>query len=213
MIRICALTVVLLLSWQTAGAQVRGTPVFFESTYGYANRLGVQVGHGGELGWFSLLAEGSHHFGAGRRRRFSLSAGAGIWNPPGPVRFTGALSAQARLDPAPSAGGIKRFTVRAITGLALLSDSGSARWSVPIGVGAGYAFIFPVIHIEPWIVPHLTWLQRSSVGPGLPGSDAWKMSVSTGVTLGLARIAGFRVASDCCVGGGLTMAYGLSAWF
>lgn len=46
-----------------AGAQVRGGPLFFESTYGYASRLGVEVGHGGEFDGVSFLAVGAHREG------------------------------------------------------------------------------------------------------------------------------------------------------
>ena len=207
----------LLLPGAPAAAQVRGLPVFFESTYGYANRLGLQLGHGGELDRISLVAEGSHHFGVGRRRRVSVGLAAGFWDPAGqPLRFTGAVSTQVRLDPAPPAGGIKRFTVRGVTGLALIGDAGRVRVSAPIGIGAGYAFIFPVVHLEPWIVPHLIWARGSSGGSStsaLPqGSDSWKAAISFGVTLGAAKLAGLRFAGECCIDG-LAMSYGLSAWF
>jgi hypothetical protein len=82
-----------------ADAQVRGGPLFFESSYGYADRVGLELGHGGELDGVSVLAVGADHFGVGRRRRVSVSAAAGFWDPAGAgARFTGAIGAQVRLD-------------------------------------------------------------------------------------------------------------------
>src|ERR1043166_2077338 len=190
----------LFLGSAPAAAQVRGAPLLFESTYGYANRLGIQVSHGGELDRISVVGEGSHHFGVGRHRRVSIAAAAGFWNPANqPLRFTGALSAQVRLDPAPGAGEIKRFTVRGVTGIALIGDAGRARLSVPLGIGAGYAWVFPVAHIEPWVVPHLVWNSSTSANTAnsaLPRDDSWKAAISFGVTVGAARFGGLRVAGD-----------------
>jgi hypothetical protein len=201
-----------------AGAQVRGGPLFFESTYGYASRLGVEVGHGGELDGVSFLAVGAHHFGVGSRRRLAFSAAAGVWDPAGHgARFSGAVGAQFRVDGLRRRiGRVSRLTVRAITGLGVVSDAGRARWSVPIGIGAGYRLAYPVVHIEPWLVPHLVWMQRSSAGSGdaaLPsGGDAWKAAISAGVTVGAGKILGLRIGTECCIGG-VAAAYSLSAWF
>ena len=63
-----ALAAALLDLPMVADAQVRGGPLFFESSYGYADRLGLELGHGGELDGVSVLAIGAHHFGVGRRR-------------------------------------------------------------------------------------------------------------------------------------------------
>jgi hypothetical protein len=200
------------------GAQVRGGPLFFESTQGYQSQLGLALGHGGELDGVSILATGSHHIGVGVRRRFAFSAAAGIWDPPDKnARFTGALGAQVRLDGlGRPVGRVSRLTIRAVTGIGMVSDGGRARWSVPIGIGAGYRIPAPVAHLEGWIVPHVIWLQRSAAGQGdaaLPvGGDAWKAAVSAGVTVGAGKIAGLRIGTECCIGG-LAAAYNLSAWF
>ena len=198
-----------------ADAQARGGPLFFESSYGYADRLGLELGHGGELDGVSVLAVGAHHFGVGRRRRVSVSAAAGFWDPAAAgARFSGAIGTQVRLDG--RAGMVSRLTIRAMTGLGIVSDGGRARLSVPIGVGAGYRFPFAVAHLEPWIVPHVVWLQRSQDGRpnvALPaGGDAWKAAISAGLTLGAGKIFGLRIGTECCIGG-VAAAYSLSAWF
>jgi hypothetical protein len=199
-----------------AGAQVRGGPLFFESSYGYADRLGLELGHGGELDGVSVLAVGAHHFGVGRRRLVSVSAAAGVWDPRGGDggRFSGAVGAQVRLNR--RGGMVSRTTIRGITGLGIVSDGGRARLSVPLGIGASHRFPYAVVHIEPWIVPHVIWMQRSS-GSGTnaalpPGGDTWKAAISAGVTVGAGKIAGLRIGTECCVGG-LAAAYSLSAWF
>jgi hypothetical protein len=210
-----ALAAALLDLPMVADAQVRGGPLFFESSYGYADRLGLELGHGGELDGVSVLAIGAHHFGVGRRRLVSVSAAAGFWDPSAAgARFSGAVGAQVRLNG--RAATVSRLTIRAMTGLGIVSDGGRARLSVPIGVGAGYRFPFAVAHLEPWIVPHVIWLQRSQGGRSnvaLPaGGDTWKAAVSAGLTLGAGKLFGLRIGTECCIGG-VAAAYSLNAWF
>lgn len=201
-----------------AGAQVRGGPLFFESTQGYQSQIGVAVGHGGELDGVTVLATGSHHIGVGVRRRVAFSAAAGFWKPSDThARFTGALGAQVRLDGlGRPVGRVSRLTIRAATGIGVVSDGGRARWSIPIGIGAGYRIPAPIAHLEGWIVPHVIWLQRSSGNQAdavLPaGGDVWKAAVSAGITVGGGKIAGLRIGTECCIGG-LAAAYSVSAWF
>jgi hypothetical protein len=196
------------------GAQVRGLPLFFESTYGHAGTLGVELGHGGELGGVSVLAAGSYHIRIGFSRRIALSAAAGVWDPRnGDPRFIGAAGLQVLLNRCPRVGCVSDLTFRVVTGVGVVNDAGRATWSAPIGIGAGWKLPLAVVHLEPWIVPHLIWLQKSQAGGALPlDGDSWKAAVSAGVTLGVGGVAGFRVAAECCVGG-LGMGYSLSYWF
>jgi hypothetical protein len=86
---------------------------------------------------------------------------------------------------------------------------------VPIGVGLAYTFPWPVVQLEPWVVPHLIWLQRAgdAAGSALPaGKDKIEPGISAGVTLGAGLIGGIRLAAECCLGG-VAASYGLSAWF
>ena len=185
--------------------QLRGMPLFFESTSGYQSRLGVEVGGWGELDGVTLAGEGAYHFGVGRRRRVSVGGAIGMWDPRGAgPRVTAAASTQVRLDPPPEAGSVKRFTVRGITAIAGVSNGDGISWSIPVGIGLGYAFVAPIVRIEPWIVPQIVW--RSG------GVDSWKAELSTGVTIGGGKIGGLRLGTQCCVGG-LGWAVSVSKWF
>ena len=214
---IVALIVTLQLLAGSAAAQTRGAPPVFESTLGAAQRAGLEFRHGGELDGGTLAVIGSHSLGVGARRRLTLSAATGVWNPPiGEARFTGAVGAQWRLCGACRQGQVSNLTIRGLTGVGVVIDAGRARWSVPVGIGAAYRLPIPAIHIEPWLIPYATWQQRSPRGDpraALPtGSSTVEAAVAAGVTLGASKRGGFRVAATCCIGG-VAASYSVSAWF
>lgn len=196
--------------------QTRGSPVAFESVYGAAVRAGLEFRHDGELEGGTLTVTGAKNFGVGVWRRFTLTAAAGVWGAArGSDVFTGSVGAQYRIGGPSVQGEVSNLTLRAIAGLGVVSDAGRARFSVPLGFGVAYTFPWPVVQLEPWVVPHLAWLQRggNASGSALPaGKDRIEPGISAGVTLGAGLIGGIRVAAECCLGG-VAASYGLSAWF
>lgn len=199
-----------------ATCQTRGSPLPFESVYGAAVRAGLEFRHDGELEGGTLTATGAKNVGVGVRRRLTLSAAAGVWGAArGHDEFTGSLGAQYRIGGPSVQGEVSNLTIRAITGIGVVSDAGRARFSVPVGLGIAYTFPWPVVQLEPWVVPHLAWLQRggNAANSALPGGkDRIEPGISAGVTLGAGLIGGIRVAAECCLGG-VAASYGLSAWF
>ncbi|MGH7503950.1 MAG: hypothetical protein ACREL7_19645 [Longimicrobiales bacterium] len=205
-----ALVVLRAIAWaEPAGAQVRGMPVFFEPTYPYDARAGVDLGHGGETGGLTLVAGGSIHFAPGNCNRFSVAGAAGFWNPPGPAdaRLTTGFGAQLLLNPCPDPLTVSAITFRFVTGAGLVRHEDEVAWSAPIGIAAGWKLPIPIIHLEPWIVPHALYRERIATGRGV-----WVGALSAGVNLGIGELFGLRAGVQCCAGG-VAGGYGLSLWF
>ena len=76
-IAICA------LSAPAAHAQVRGLPLFFDPTYSYETRFGIDAGNGGDLGGFVWALSGSRLFYVGNCAKLAVSAAGGLWHPSG----------------------------------------------------------------------------------------------------------------------------------
>jgi hypothetical protein len=199
-----------------AAGQTRGSPLYLESVYGARTRAGLEFRHDGELEGGTLTLTGVKNFGVGVRRRFTVSAALGVWGASrGADQFIGSLGAQYRLGGPSVQGEVSNVTIRAISGVGVVGDAGRARFSVPVGVGIAYTFPWPVVQLEPWVVPHLIWLQRAGdvARSALPaGKDKIEPGISAGLTLGAGLIGGIRIAAECCVGG-VAASYGLSAWF
>ena len=215
--RMAGVVLITILALPAPGAaQTRGSPLPFESVYGAAVRAGLEFRHDGELEGGTLTATAAKNFGVGVRRRLTLSGAAGVWGAArGNDEFTGSLGAQYRIGGPSVQGEVSNLTVRAISGIGVVSDGGRARFSLPVGIGVAYTFSWPVVQLEPWLVPHLAWLQRAgdAANSALPaGKDRIEPGVSAGVTLGAGLIGGIRVAAECCLGG-VAASYGLSAWF
>lgn len=188
--------------------QVRGLPIFFEPTYPYDARVGLDFGHGGELDGLTLVAGGSLQFAPGNCNRFSISGSTGLWNPEGPeeARLTAGFGGQLLLNPCDDPLSVSAITFRLVTGGGIIRYEGSNAWSVPIGVGAGWKLPIPIAHLEPWIVPHALWRERQA------GGGVWTGALSLGFNLGVGELFGLRAGAQCCAGG-VAGAYGLSFWF
>ncbi|MCI0436231.1 MAG: hypothetical protein L0271_21700 [Gemmatimonadetes bacterium] len=215
---IAPICIIIPISADTAEAQVRGQPVYFEPAYAYDARAGIDASHFGETGGSTITASGSVQIWAGNCRRFSISGAAGIVNPRGPIgaRFTGAAGAQVLLNPCPSPLSVSVLTFRFVTGAGLVRGDGESAWNVPIGLGAGWKVEFPVVQIEPWVVIHGLYRQPLRDGEASEEEDgrsaSWTGVVSAGLTFGLGEIAGLRAAGTCCKGG-IGLGYGVSLWF
>jgi len=200
-------------------AQVRGQPVWFEPAYAYDARAGIDAGHFGETDGSTITAGGSWQIWAGNCRRFSVAAAGGVVNPGGPAgaRFTGGAGVQTLLNACPSPLSVSPVTFRFVTGAGLVRGDGASAWSVPIGIGLGWKLPFPVVQIEPWVVPHALYrepLRGAASGAGGAGErrGSWTGAISAGFTFGLGEMGGVRVAGTCCRGG-VGLGYGLSLWF
>jgi hypothetical protein len=191
-----------------ATGQTRGMPIFFEPTYVYDARIGLDFGHGGELDGVTLVTGGSKQFAPGNCNRFSVSGATGLWNPEGPAeaQLTAGLGAQLLLNPCPEPTSVASITFRFVTGANIIHGDESNSWSVPVGIGAGWKLPIAVAHLEPWIVPHAIWRQRTI-------NDAvWTGGLSVGFNVGIGELFGLRAGAQCCVGG-MAGGYGLSFWF
>jgi hypothetical protein len=199
-----------------AAGQTRGSPLALESVYGAAIRAGLEFRHDGELEGGTLAITGAKNFGVGVRRRLTLSAAVGVWGPPrAGDQFTASLGAQYRIGGRSVQGTVENLTVRAISGIGVVSDAGRARWSLPAGLGVAYRFRRAGVLLEPWVVPHLTWLQRAGgdAESALPaGRDRVVPGISAGMTAGAGLLGGVRVAATCCLGG-IAVSYALTAWY
>jgi hypothetical protein len=204
---LCA-TGLLLATSDPADGQVRGQPIFFEPTYPYDARIGLDLGHGGELDGLTLVAGGSMQFAPGNCNRFSVSGATGLWNPEGPAeaRLTAGVGAQVLMNPCPDPLSVSSITFRIVTGAGVVHGEESNLWSVPVGIGAGWKLPIPIAHLEPWIVPHALWRQRAAK------DNVWTGGLSAGFNLGIGEIFGLRAGAQCCVGG-VAGGYGLSFWF
>ncbi len=194
-----------------ARAQLRGLPVFFDPTYSYDGRIGVDVGHGGESDGFTIVGGGSHLFYAGNCKRIALSAAAGIWNPPGgdfETGFNGGGTASFLLNSCPRPTSVANPTVRFIAGAGIVRTGDRNVANVPLGVGIGYMFPIGIARIEPWATPRIHYRESLTI----PGESEWNVAFSLGANVGVGAIAGLRVAADCCEGG-IGGGYGFSLWF
>jgi hypothetical protein len=204
------LTLVLGLRPATSSAQIRGTPTFFEPTFAYSARLGVDVGGGGELSGLVTSLSGSW-LGAQAKthRRLGLAASLGLWNPKGPSgrTFVGGGSAQWLVNPGPHP-----TTFRIVGGASTVRYPGAFRSSVEGGLGAGHYWAqVPVAKLEVWAVGRVAGAESWP-----DGAWSWHPKISIGLTAGSktaqAHSLGLRVAGECCEGG-VAVAAGLSRWF
>jgi hypothetical protein len=83
------------LSASAARAQVRGLPLYFDPTYSYETRLGVDAGNGGDLGGFVWAISASRLFYVGACPKVAVTAAGGLWHPSGEQSdgFNGGLTA------------------------------------------------------------------------------------------------------------------------
>lgn len=192
-------------------AQVRNLPVFFEPSYSYDGRIGIDVGHAGEADGFTVVAGGSYLFYVGNCRRVALTASAGIWNPPGgdfEAQFNGGAAASVLVNPCPSPLTVSNTTVRVIAGAGIVRSDGRNVVNVPLGIGVGYMLPVPIFRVEPWVTPRIHYRESLLAA----GDSEWDFAFSIGTNIGLGATAGLRVALDCCEGG-VGGSYGLSLWF
>ena len=192
-----------------AAAQLRGMPVFFDPTYSFDTRVGLDIGHGGEADGLALALGATHLFLTGNCKRVALSGGAGTFNPPGEpgAGFNAGVLGSVLLNPCPFPTSIANPTLRAFAGAGLVRVDGSTAVNVPVGVGAGYLLEFPIARIELWATPRVHFRERIAAE-----GSTWDFAVSGGLDIGAGGIGGVRVALDCCEGG-LGAGYGLSLWF
>jgi hypothetical protein len=194
-----------------ATAQVRALPVFFDPTYSFTSRIGVDIGHGGESDGFTAVASAGRLFYVGNCARLAATVMAGMWNPPG-GGFDAELNAGAKvsylLNPCPSAFSTPNPTFRLFAGGGLTRVGGRSVFNVPLGIGLGYMLTVPIGRIEPWVTPRLHYRESLMT----PGESSWDVAVSGGINIGAGAIAGLRLSADCCEGG-VGGGYGFSLWF
>ena len=203
-IAICA------LSAPAAHAQVRGLPLFFDPTYSYETRLGVDAGNGGDLGGFVWALSASRLFHVGNCARLAVSAAGGLWHPSGDQSdgFNGGLSASYLVNPCPSPLSSPNPTVRAVIGGGWTSVDGRTVLNLPLGGEIGYMIETAVARVEPWATLRAHYLEPT----GPDGNSTWRAGLSIGLNVGVASTAGGRVAVD--FGSGRTgVGGGISLWW
>lgn len=192
-----------------APAQLRGLPIFFDPSYSWDTRVGIDVGHGGEADGLAVAATASHLFLTGNCKRIALSGGAGIFDPRGDAdaAFNAGGLASVLLNPCPFPTSVANPTFRLFTGAGMVRTGGRTVANVPVGIGAGYLLEVPIGRIELWTTPRAHYRERIA----RPG-DGWDFAMSAGIDIGVGAVAGLRVGLDCCEGG-VGGGYGLSLWF
>ncbi|HYH80096.1 MAG TPA: hypothetical protein VEX86_09865 [Longimicrobium sp.] len=212
----CAFVALLLaaapaVSPSPARGQLRGLPVFFDPTYSYDTRAGVDVGHGGEAGGTAIAVTASRLYQTGNCKRVAVSGGVGTLNPRGGDFEThlmaGAL-ASVLVNPCPRPTSISNPTFRVFAGAGAVHGENGTVADLPIGVGAGYMVPLAIGRIEVWATPRAHY--RGSLPP--LGHRGWDFAVSGGLNIGVASLGGVRAALDCCEGG-VGVGYGFSLWF
>jgi hypothetical protein len=199
------------LSATAAHAQVRGLPLFFDPTYSYETRLGVDAGNGGELGGFVWALSASRLFYIGNCPKLAVSAAAGLWHPADEEisdGFNGGLTASYLMNPCPTTLSTPNPTVRAVIGGGWTRVNDRTALNVPIGGEVGYMIETAVARVEPWAGLRAHYLEPT----GPDGSSTWRAGLSLGLNVGVASSAGGRIAVD--FGSGRTgVGGGLSLWW
>lgn len=193
-----------------APAQLRGLPVFFDPSYSWDTRVGIDVGHGGEADGLAVAATASHLFLTGNCKRIAVSGGAGIFDPRGDAdpAFNAGGSASVLLNPCPFPTSVPNPTFRLFAGAGMVRTGGRSVANVPVGIAAGYLLEVPIGRIELWTTPRAHYRERIAGAR----SDGWDFAVSAGLDIGVGAVAGLRAGLDCCEGG-VGGGYGLSLWF
>jgi hypothetical protein len=189
---------------------VRGLPLFFDPTYSFQTRAGIDVGDGGELGGVVWAVGASHLFPIGNCDRLMLSAAGGGWHPSGDRSGGLNLGATASylLNPCPDPRSTPNPTYRLVAGGGWTRAEGRSVVNVPLGAQLGYMFEWGVVRLEPWASLRAHYLES----PVTEGEATWRLGCSLGLNIGGASILGARAAADFGTGrfgfGG-----GLSLWW
>lgn len=199
------------LSAPAVHAQARGLPLFYDPTYSYETRAGLDVGNGGELGGFVWALSASRLFNVGNCPKLAVSAAGGLWHPPGeepPDGFNGGLTASYLVSPCPRPLSAPNPTVRAVIGGGWTSVDGRTVINVPVGGEIGYMFETAVARVEPWATLRAHYLEPT----GPDGSSTWHARLSLGLNVGVSSAAGGRIAVDFG-SGSIGVGGGLSFWW
>jgi hypothetical protein len=191
-----------------ADAQVRGLPLFFDPTYSYETRFGVDAGNGAELGGFVWALSASRLFHVDNCARLGVSAAGGLWHRPGEANesFNGGLNASYLLNPCPTPLSTPNPTFRIVLGGGWTRVDGRTAVNVPLGGEIGYMVETAVARVEPWATLRAHYLEPT--GPN--GNSTWRAGLSLGLNVGVASSWGGRIAVDfgtgrTGVGGGLSL--------
>jgi hypothetical protein len=198
------------LSAPAAHAQARGLPLYFDPTYSYETRLGVDAGNGGDLGGFVWAISASRLFYVGACPKVAVTAAGGLWHPSGDQSdgFNGGLTASYLVNPCHPRAPRPNPTVRAVLGGGWTRVDGRTVLNVPVGGEVGYRFETDRAQIEPWASLRAHYLEPT----GPDGSSTWRAGLSLGLNVGVARSWGGRAAVD--FGSGRTgFGLGASLWW
>jgi len=183
--------------------------LFFDPTYSYETRFGIDAGNGGDLGGFVWALSGSRLFYVGNCAKLAVSAAGGLWHPSGDQSdgFNGGVTASYLVNPCPSSLSSPNPTVRAVLGGAWTRVDGRTVLNVPLGGEIGYMIETAVARVEPWATLRAHYLEPT----GPDGRSTWRAGLSIGLNVGVASTAGGRIAVD--FGSGRTGVVGvLSLW-
>ena len=199
------------LSAPAAHAQaVRGLPLFFDPTYSYETRFGLDVGNGADLGGVVWALSASHRFFVDGCASLAVTAAGGVWHRPGEANesFNGGLNASYRLNPCRGGPTGPNPTMRLVFGGGWTRVDGRTAVNVPLGGEIGYLYQTGGAQIEPWAALRAHYLEPT----GTNGNSSWRTGLSLGLNFGVASSWGGRVALD--FGTGRTgVSGGVSRWW
>lgn len=198
------------LSAPAAQAQVRGLPFFFDPTYSYQYRAGIDVGNGGELGGVVWTVGASRLFPIGNCTKLAVSAAGGAWHPPDNRSDGLNLGATGSylLNPCPRPLSSPNPTYRLVAGGGLTRADGRSVLNVPLGAQVGYMLEWAVARVEPWATLRAHYLES----PVTEDQATWRLGLSVGLNIGVASTLGARAAADFGTGR-VGFGGGLSLWW
>jgi hypothetical protein len=192
-------------------AQARGFPRFFDPSYSYGTRIGLDVSDGAELGEGAWALGASHLFFVGNCPRVAISGAGGTWNPRGDApsgKLNLGASASYLLNACPRPTSQPNPTFRLVAGAGLTRAVDRTIANLPLAAEVGYLIEIAAARVEPWAATRVHYLES----PTTAGKSTWRIGVSTGLNVGLAGSAGLRFAADFGTGGGVGFGGGASIW-
>ena len=203
----------LALAADTAGAQVRGIPV-------YNNGVPRGIGIYGDVGLPNDEAGGGTAYAVTGRAGFGVlgvSAMLSSYNPDGPADSDLSVGATASYRVfggplVPLAVSLQAGVGYAKPETGLLPDDDVTQWRFPVGVGFALTIPNPALAIQPWLAPRLDITRVSA--DGVDGETSTDFALSGGIELNLLNGLGVHAAYDAVFAdGGTPGVFGVGAHY